>query len=131
MGDSRCRFHGKDLREGRISAPGQDYLLTTVTVRRALVFSDFALGRCVVRAMRHPAIISRVVSITFVVMPDHVHWLIQLGESEKLSAVMRSFKAGSAKPVNRKRGCPRTSLWQSGYHDHALRSEEDLQQVAR
>ncbi len=55
-------------------------------------------------------------------MPDHVHLAGQLGESS-LSNVMHTLKSytanrladlGVAAPV-----------WQPGYHDHALRDDED------
>ncbi|MDN5870076.1 MAG: transposase [Nitrococcus sp.] len=43
---------------------------------------------------------------------------------------MRRFKSQSAKSVNAL--TDRTGpLWQKGYHDHALRAEEDIKQVAR
>lgn len=131
MDDHSHRSRGKDLRKGRISVGGHIYLLTTVTSKRSPIFSDYALGRCVVRALNHASITSRAVSLAFVVMPDHMHWLIQLSNNGTLSALMRSFKAGSAKCVNEQRGQTGVRLWQSGFHDHALRREEDLRRVAK
>ncbi|GAB4346348.1 MAG: transposase [Gammaproteobacteria bacterium] len=131
MVDSRCRFHGRDLRKGRVSIGGQVYLLTTVTLYRRPVFADLALGRCVVRALKRVSNAGAAESLAFVVMPDHVHWLIALCEQARLESVMRSFKAGSAKLVNERLGRKGVPLWQRGYHDHALRREEDLQRVAR
>lgn len=62
-------------------------------------------------------------------MPDHFHWLIELGDSS-LNELMRRVKANSSRAINRRRGTV-GPLWQSGYHDRALHQEEDLQAVAR
>jgi hypothetical protein len=43
-------------------------------------------------------------SLAWVLMPDHRHWLVQLGEGSALAAVMKPFKARSARAVNRALG---------------------------
>ncbi|SCN47471.1 Transposase and inactivated derivatives [methanotrophic endosymbiont of Bathymodiolus puteoserpentis (Logatchev)] len=78
----------------------------------------------------------KVNSLAFVVMPDHFHWLIALQNNCKLEQVMRSAKGISAtqiQKIRRKRGKlnQNQALWQDGYHDHAVRKEEDLQHLAR
>jgi REP element-mobilizing transposase RayT len=69
-------------------------------------------------------------SQAWVVMPDHIHWLFQLGGSSSLAAVMKQFKARSAVRINRhlNRQGP---LWQKAYYDRAVRKEDDLRQIAR
>ena len=62
-------------------------------------------------------------------MPDHVHLLLQLGQSE-LSTIMKRLKARSAVVLNREIG-RRGRFWAPGFHDHALRKEEELISVAR
>ena len=57
-------------------------------------------------------------------MPDHLHWLMQLGETHPLSAVVRDVKALSSRRLGRR-------LWQKGFYDHALREDEDLRELAR
>jgi len=68
-------------------------------------------------------------SLAWVVMPDHVHWLIEL-KDETLSTLMRGFKARSS-IVLRKTGALSAPVWQAGYHDRALRREEDVVMAAR
>lgn len=63
-------------------------------------------------------------------MPDHSHWLLQLGEAVDLPQVMNVAKGRSAVAVNRLLGRA-GSVWQRGYHDHALRREEDMLAIAR
>jgi REP element-mobilizing transposase RayT len=62
-------------------------------------------------------------------MPDHLHLLIQLG-TNPLDRVINGLKSYSARVLNRNIG--RTGrFWDHGFHDHALRKEEDLVDVAR
>ena len=62
-------------------------------------------------------------------MPDHLHWLFVLNHS-LLSEVIRRVKGKSAYAVNRHRGY-HAQVRQKGFHDHAIRREEDLKAIAR
>lgn len=68
--------------------------------------------------------------LAWVLMPDHAHWLIHLGERNVLSMVVNRLKSSSARWTNRALN-RQGALWDVAYHDHALRAEEDLQHVAR
>jgi REP element-mobilizing transposase RayT len=118
-----------NLRKGRHSAPGQIYLVTTVSANRQALFADFTVARCVIAEMRRTHQAGAVDSMAWVLMPDHLHWLFQLGESETLAKVMQGFKGRSARAINRATA-QRREIWQRGYHDHALRAEEDVREVA-
>ena len=67
-------------------------------------------------------------------MPDHVHWLIKLG-SQSLQNLMRDVKSYSGfhlkQQIQQQSGATPVVIWQKGYHDHALRREECVQDVAR
>ncbi len=130
------RPHGKDLRKGRYSENNQIYLVTTVTHQRQKVFTDFSRGRLVVHAMRHQHQQQKVNSLAFVIMPDHIHWLFALQNQSSLAEVIRSVKGRSSNQIQKIRRerneiATKQALWQDGYHDHAVRKEEDLQQLAR
>ena len=129
MGDASP--HAKDLRKGRVSLPNQIYLLTAVTRDRVPIFGDLSCGRIVVRAMRFYVEQRFVESLAFVVMPDHLHWLVQLRAGEQLDRLMRSFKTYTARRINEHRGTDGQGVWQNGYHDHAVRREEDVVALAR
>jgi REP element-mobilizing transposase RayT len=129
------RFHGHLLRRGRHSQPGQIYLVTTVTAHRQAVFDDLPQGRCVVRTLRELDLAGAARTLAFVVMPDHLHWLLALGEAMTLGRVVRLAKGRAARRINTLRRefgqPPLAPLWQAGYHDRALRSEDDLRALAR
>ena len=117
------------LRCGRYAESNRIYLLTTNTFRRTPVFESFTLGRLVVnqfRTAQHQGIAN---SLAWVVMPDHIHWLVELQQGS-LGDLMQKTKSLSTKAVNQSTGRKMT-LWQKGFHDRALRREEDLVKVAR
>ena len=122
--------HSRDLRIGRVSMPGHVYLVTTVTEDRDPVFQDLWCARYLVHALRYQASKGHARTLAFVVMPDHLHWLLQLGEPLSLSQVVAVAKRWSAEQINRERSRA-GALWQAGFHDHAVRAEEDLRSVAR
>ncbi len=123
--------HSRDLRFGRLSEPGRIYHLRTATQGRAPVFGDFHVGRLVVQSLRFLNDRGDVESLAFVVMPDHLHWLIRLGTRSSLPQAMQSLKRHSARRVNDHLGRTGQPLWQPGYFDRALRGEDDLVEVAR
>ena len=122
-------YRSNRLRRGRHSQRGNLYLLTTATSDRHPALRDFALGRLVVAELKSAQMEGWVHSLAWVVMPDHFHWLIELGDSS-LDELMRRVKTNSARVINRQRSSS-GPLWQAGYHDRALRQEEDVQAVAR
>lgn len=122
-------FHGRDLRKGRRSIIGQAYVVTTVTASRLPIFTDLPAVRCLVAAMRAAVDRGQVESIAWVAMPDHLHWLFTLQDGD-LGNLVQRVKSDSAIGINRaRRG--RGAVWQRGYHDHALRSDETLLATAR
>lgn len=68
-------------------------------------------------------------SFAWVLMPDHLHWILQL-EAQPLGACMQRFKSRSARAVNQVIG-NRGSLWQAGYYDHQIRGHDELIDQAR
>jgi len=85
-------------------------------------------GRCVVQALRE--IEAHASTLCYVVMPDHVHWLLELGGDIGLSRVVQKFKSLSARKL-RQRCVEVGSVWQRGFHDRAVRRHEDIRDVAR
>jgi REP element-mobilizing transposase RayT len=83
----------------------------------------------------------------FVVMPNHVHGVVRIlsnarGEASlaptraaagasrgSLGSIVGSFKAGVSRRVSRMRSSDRVVLWQSGYHDHIVRTEGELDRI--
>ena len=122
--------HAHRLRRGRVSESERAYLLTTVTRRRLCVFDDFELARQTIGELRACDEAGLSTTLAFVLMPDHLHWLIQLHDTQ-LSALIQRVKSRSAAAINRVRGTQGATLWQAGFHDRAVRDGENLRDIAR
>jgi putative transposase len=121
--------HGCVLRKGRWSEIGRVYLITSVTHRREPVFRNLWCARLLIQELRAADALDWSTTWAFVVMPDHLHWLVALKEAD-LSRLVLRVKSRSTIEINRFLGRS-GRMWQKGFHDHALREEEDLRTVAR
>ena len=126
---NREKPRSSSLRKGRYSQPNGIYLVTTTTDRRFPWFRDFALARIASRSMQDPDFILDSENLCWVVMPDHIHVLLQLHDAS-LSQVVRQLKARGAMKLNREIGRS-GAFWYCGFHDYAVRKEKDLVGVAR
>lgn len=118
------------LRKGRGSLPGQIYLITVVCLHRRPRFVDAAAAHAVSAVLDRADSWSDACNLAWVLMPDHWHALVQLGDRVPLPTVMRRINSLTARAANAAAG-ERGQVWQSTYHDHALRDDEDLRDCAR
>ena len=120
--------HASNLRAGRVSTPGQTYSITKCCASgdRQIIPDPFAPLNSAENA---DAIISsllwlqkrdRITCYGYVIMPDHIHFMMKLGDVASLSEVMRSFSGHTAKAINRMNGWVGT-FWLEGYYEHAIR----------
>ena len=109
------------LRKGRYSQANQDYFITIVTHKRRHLLSDFYTARIVINEMMRLEKEQHMHWLTWIVMPNHIHGLIQLTSTE-LSNAIRLLKGRSAYAIN-KHLSSTGSVWQANYYDHALRAE--------
>ena len=79
----------------------------------------------------------------FVVMPNHVHGVILLGDTvgaglrpalaaekrSSLSKIIGSFKSFSARGINEQRSTPGVPVWQRNYYEHIIRNETSLNAI--
>lgn len=120
--------NSKDLRKGRLSEAQRIYLITVATRSRYSYFESLLPARYLVRELMECAEAGYAFTLAHVVMPDHFHWLMQLGERESLSAVVQRVKSCTTRKV---RAAGYACEWQQSFHDHAVRKEEDLENLAR
>ena len=67
--------------------------------------------------------------LCWVLMPDHWHGLVRLTGERELAHVVGEAKGRSAHAVRDVMGGRR--IWASGFHDRALRSDDDVLVAAR
>ncbi|HDS1039116.1 TPA: transposase [Stenotrophomonas maltophilia] len=116
------------LRIGRWSQTGNVYAITTVTYARRRWFDDEANVDLLIEALRTVERTGRTFSLAWVIMPDHLHWLIELRHGT-LAGCMQILKSRSGRSIAR-RVDANEPIWQPGYYDHALRSDECLRTQA-
>lgn len=117
------------LRKGRFSQPNGIYLVTMATEQRIPWFQDFDFARIMSRCLQSRNCLLDATNLCWVVMPDHVHLLVELDQAD-LTEIVRRLKARSALRLNREIG-RKGRFWSPSFHDHGLRREEDLKCVAR
>lgn len=118
------------LRRGRFSETGRIYLVTFVTAGRLPLFAHWVPALTATHALRAPHLWCQSQLLCWVLMPDHWHGLIELGDGDNLSALVGRIKGASAHAVNAQRQV-RGHVWTDGFHDHAVRSQEDILDIAR
>ena len=117
------------LRRGRVSQPKRIYFITIVADGRRPWFEQHGTARTVSRLLHRDKTQYDAENLCWVVMPDHVHFLLQLGTTP-LEKVINQWKSKSARVLNREID-RNGQFWESGYYDHALRKEENIKDIAR
>jgi len=120
----------RDLRKGQFSGRTQIYHISTVTDGHEQAFVVFRHARLVIHSLRREDLAGNTETLAFVVMPDHLHWLLQLKAERSLSVCVNTVKSFATRSIN---SCSERhgKLWQKGFYDRAIRRDEDLVTIAR
>jgi putative transposase len=142
------RLYGYDY-----SSPGL-YFVTVCVQKKELLFGDIADGGVVLgqtgQEVRRiweslPQRFGSVVLDAFIVMPNHIHGIIEIvgaplappgsrreadpGSQPTLGAIVRTFKSRSAISVNRLLNRSGRRLWQRNYYEHIVRDQDELAKI--
>jgi REP element-mobilizing transposase RayT len=115
------------LRKGRASIKNQHYLITSTVYEKKPLFNQAGAAKIVLESLHWLEDRGKIILDAAVVMPDHLHLVAGLKHGS-LSRIMHSLKSYTAQEINnllQKEG----PFWQSHYHDHAVRQDEDLHSV--
>lgn len=116
------------LRKGRASLPHHVYLVTTVCLGRRPCFASTEQAVPVVALLRDDRLWRDSTALCWVLMPDHLHIVLRLGESESMSRLMNRVKSLTSRAAGVPGSMP---IWMRGFHDRALRRDEDLAAMIR
>lgn len=111
------------LRVGRQSLINHYYHVTFTTLDRRAYFNHLLNARLMINTLRLSDDKKFTQTMCFVIMPDHVHWLFQLKQTN-LSQVIQRVKGMVSREIGQ-------NVWQKGFYDHAIRNDESLKSVAR
>jgi len=113
------------LRTGRWSAPEHSYFITASTFHRQPIFVDPVCCQIVFDRIDWLEKEGKLEYCCCIIMPDHIHLVIELESGGTLRQVMQSLKGYTALKINQQRH-QRGHVWQEQYYDHLIRNEEDL-----
>ena len=109
------------LRRGRVSTPNAAYFLTVCTAHRTAGLTEPEVGAKILeetQAAQNDGVWSVRCAV---VMPDHVHLLIELGAKLSLEKAVSRLKAKTSA------GLRAVCLtWERGFFDHRLRAADDI-----
>ena len=106
-------------------------MVTTVCHGRNPWFGPWPIASSVSRTLSEPSLWRDALLQAWVLMPDHMHLLLELGDEEPLAALMRRVKAvtsRAAKVAGRPGDGP---TWMHGYHEHMIRDGINREAAAR
>ena len=117
----------KLLRKGRESIDNQHYLITTAVYKRKPAFKTLEVAKIVFNSLHWLETKDKIILDAAIVMPDHLHFVAGLKQGS-LAQLIHSLKSYTAHEMNKhlQRHGP---FWQSQYHDHAIRKDEDLNEI--
>ena len=138
------------------------YFVTMCTDKKECVFGDIVNGEMVLNEYgkvveeewyRSAAIRREIELDAFVVMPNHIHGIVVIVESNvgaqglaplqqtqrgcvslgrkprSLSTFIAGFKSAVSRRINDLRGTPYAPVWQRNYYEHVIRNENDLNEI--
>jgi putative transposase len=155
MENERVHDHRRSLRlkDYNYANPGA-YFVTICTKDRIPLLGDIIegdmrltdYGRIVDQEWKISAKIRREITLdTFVLMPNHIHGIILINESDvgatggspvrsgprqySLASFLGGFKSATTKHINNLRQSPGTPVWQRNYYEHVIRNEQSLHRI--
>lgn len=109
----------------RINVTDYPYFVTTRVQGGQSIFSLPENADLLLSAIYHCREQGKYYLLGFVIMPDHLHLVIQPRDQETISSVMQSLKGYTSWVINKKQG-PKRKLWQDGFYDYCLETEEKV-----
>lgn len=132
------------------------YFVTLCTKNKQCIFGEIKEGKVRLSALgaitkncwlQIPQHFSDVILDVFVIMPNHVHGILWINNSQKsgdevrrfgnivassLSSIVRSYKAAVTKEINLICNQTGTSLvWQRNFYEHIIRDENALEKIRK
>jgi REP element-mobilizing transposase RayT len=113
------------LRKGRLSFARNVYSITVCCAKREYFLKADVAARAAGRTLHRLHTEKHIQLLAWVLMPDHMHLLLELDDSKTLSASMARINSCVAKAVNQALG-RHGPIWQGAYFDRGLRRNEEV-----
>jgi REP element-mobilizing transposase RayT len=112
------------LRRGRVSTPNATYFLTICTDQRGSGLTRPEVAECVLGEVKSMEADDVWIPRCAVIMPDHLHLLIELGTKLPLSKAVSRLKAKSSAILR-----THNLAWERNFFDRRLRATDDVLDV--
>jgi putative transposase len=101
------------------------YFITSVTYQRRKWFAQPALAQIVVDQWRHYEKTYQFQLHAYVVMPDHYHVVLQVGEKKTISQILHAVNSFTVTQINQTLGNERkVKIWQGNPWDKVIRDSK-------
>src|SRR3990170_8766876 len=110
----------------RFDTEGYPSLVTTNAANRRPVFHSDAAAALLIEIIYEVRRETAFPLLAFVVMPDHIHLVLSPSSVDSLAKIMQLVKGRFFARRYHSESGDRGSLWQSRYHEQALRAEREL-----
>lgn len=114
------RYNLRMATPSRASRPGT-FFVTTATYNRRRLFQTLANAGLFIEMLQHYRHAGHYKLHAFVVMPDHVRFIL-MPQAIALERAVGFIKGGFSRRLGSK-----TPVWQRGFKDHRIRDAEDMQ----
>ena len=94
------KYRNHNLRKGRASIPGAYYHIIITTYQRRQLLANDAVASIIFETFDWLETENRLKWICVMIMPDHVHAVIELGPGQTLSKVLHSLKLFTARKIS-------------------------------
>lgn len=102
---------------------GSTYFVTAKSWEGRAIFRAGRIADLFIQTLFHYRAQGKYQLHEFVLMPDHFHTLLTLGEGVTLERAMQFIKGGFSHKAGQEFG--RLEIWQRGYVDHRIRDAHD------
>ena len=104
------------------------YFITTVTENRNLIFKDIISCDLLMNLITHYKFTCSYNIKAFIIMPDHLHLIIQPVGEENISDIMKKIKGSFSRYYNKLNKTTGT-LFQKGFYDQLIKTEKQLHET--
>ncbi|MGG7164520.1 REP-associated tyrosine transposase [Clostridium ihumii] len=105
------------------------YFITTITKNRKPIFNDKLACDLFINLITYYKLKYSCKIYAFVIMPNHIHFIIQISNNISISTFMKLLKGTFSRYYNELSKNNSTSIFQEGFYDNIIKNEFELSSV--
>ena len=105
------------------------YFITTITKNRKPIFNDKLACDLFINLITYYKLKYSCKIYAFVIMPNHIHFIIQISNNISISTFMKLLKGTFSRYYNELSKNNSTSIFQEGFYDNIIKNEFELNSI--